>query len=75
MTAKKAHLPDPEPDTELPEPEAPDIPTEHDGDPQPESPLPLSASAFDQQRQPTWVDSYTAATDNPLHPLHHLKGA
>lgn len=34
---------------------------------------PLSAGEFDQQGR-TWDDSYTAATDNPAHPLRHLKG-
>lgn len=36
-------------------------------------PEPLSAGQFDQQGQ-TWSDDYTAATDNPAHPLRHLKG-
>lgn len=63
----KAH-PKPEPEDDGPQTEFPPE------DEQPAQPAePLSAGQFDQQGK-TWSDDYTAATDNPAHPLRHLKG-
>lgn len=57
---------EPDPDEDEEDPGPPDQPAEAPAEP-------LSAGQYDQQGK-TWDDSYTAATDNPAHPLRHLKG-
>lgn len=70
--ATKHRLPDPQPDQDdTGEFEAGDVPA-----PTPEQPpadTAVGAGEFDAIGK-TWDDTYTAATDNPAHPLRHLKG-